>query len=1079
MFSGGDLSKVTHYPKPSSRPEPLILPQPTVEEVKADSNSIGLKKYHLTEMVYSIVRSFNGTAESVPPWGPFHVILHQDSVPISVIAYNPILMAPPTDYSTIFTTLLRNKDIIRNLGYKHLPIIFDMGLLTKALEITWSQPDLLAGVHPCEGGMHLLMAVMAAIGHLYGDAGLFHLLHDSGSFGPGAAQEILSGRDFDRGLYAMKLVDEVLHSLFLQEFETWCNDKEITLPVQVTNLKDELQLELGLPLPDPNKVEKLVDEMCEVVDYHLLPILEAFRAEGKAASATFALWDSFLQRVSLPLKMFLAATRKGNWKVYQNTKAQFLPLLFAANRTNYARYMPVLLLLMKRLPSEVAEEFQQSAFVANLSEGQFNSVWIDYAIEATENKTLKGSGGIIGLTLRGPALARWFLARPVTARYSAEFSDSICKTAKDDTKKSQHHGTRTCEVKRWNKNVSQMKAMFEAGTFINPFNIPEHPIGLVNFATGVIATSDIQKSLLGALDTGEVLAESFVQERLVAKENNTPSKSFYAPMKRTTIKTMSSMAKSVKVKSKNVSVPGEVMYLRLLAINNKKQVPLERVMAFENASVPLSMFTDEGLMISGKKSVFLEKLESLIEAEPIHVISNADAIVFDANASVHAFSLPDKECGEITYAEVASSFLDYLLAASRKVCGPGMIQIHVVFDRYFPSSPKQATRERRAKGSPGIRYHVTQEATVPKDWKLFLSNEENKTSLAKCITDYFLSTAKTKLKHNEQLYVSGGHENVCHLIVSDQCEEDICENECLELRSNHEEADTRIVCHAVHATRNGAQTLVINSPDTDVLVLLLHHRTAISAGQIFFATGRDGKHISLKRFVPVHVLHQLLSSSQMAVMLAIYCLTGCDTVSFFFGHGKARAFQLLRKNSEQFQALKFFGSKQSITKEEKSACCRFLCMLYGHSSDSLNDVRCKFAKSQKREIVGKKLPPTDDSFFLHVQRTLYQLIVWKQAQHPIMETPEPSEFGYETDAEDRLRPRMMTQGVSAPELLNDYLCECPVGECSDVSACICVMNAQPCTSACSCQAVMCELDESHMSCNNPFMITTESDSDTD
>jgi len=31
---------------------------------------------------------------------------------------------------------------------------------------------------------------------------------------------------------------------------------------------------------------------------------------------------------------------------------------------------------------------------------------------------LKGSGGIIGLTLRGPALLRWFLSRPVTAQYS-------------------------------------------------------------------------------------------------------------------------------------------------------------------------------------------------------------------------------------------------------------------------------------------------------------------------------------------------------------------------------------------------------------------------------------------------------------------------------------------------------------------------------------------------------------------------------------------------------------------------------------------------------------------------------------
>ena len=36
-----------------------------------------------------------------------------------------------------------------------------------------------------------------------------------------------------------------------------------------------------------------------------------------------------------------------------------------------------------------------------------------------ENKELQGKGGIIGLTVRGNALLRWFLSLPVTAYYSA------------------------------------------------------------------------------------------------------------------------------------------------------------------------------------------------------------------------------------------------------------------------------------------------------------------------------------------------------------------------------------------------------------------------------------------------------------------------------------------------------------------------------------------------------------------------------------------------------------------------------------------------------------------------------------
>ena len=66
-----------------------------------------------------------------------------------------------------------------------------MGLLTKALEITRSKPNKLAFVSPCEGGMHLILCVSAAIGWLYGDAGLKNLLIVSEVFAAGTVQQML------------------------------------------------------------------------------------------------------------------------------------------------------------------------------------------------------------------------------------------------------------------------------------------------------------------------------------------------------------------------------------------------------------------------------------------------------------------------------------------------------------------------------------------------------------------------------------------------------------------------------------------------------------------------------------------------------------------------------------------------------------------------------------------------------------------------------------------------------------------------------------------------------------------------
>ena len=46
---------------------------------------------------------------------------------------------------------------------------------------------------------------------------------------------------------------------------------------------------------------------------------------------------------------------------------------------------------------------------------------------------------------------------------------------------------------------------------------------------------------------------------------------------------MKDMIKTTKLAAKQVSMNAEVMYLRLLAINASKKVPLLRVLSFENS----------------------------------------------------------------------------------------------------------------------------------------------------------------------------------------------------------------------------------------------------------------------------------------------------------------------------------------------------------------------------------------------------------------------------------------------------------------------------------------------------------------
>ena len=556
------MSTVKLYKKPAKRPEPALQPPPVTDEI--DPCRADLCTVELSELVYNVVRSgvFKAQNENIPPWAPFNASLSQPlDLNVTTVAFNPIIMAPPTDYSTVYTTLLRQKEVNSALGFQYAPVFFDMGLLTKALEITWARPEELSDVFPCEGGMHLLMSFFSGIGLLYGDAGLKHLLYESGVFAEGTVNNMLTaGKDFDRTLRGLHFIDEVLNKRFLHQFNLWCMAEEKRLPDDLEKCISDINEAFD---HDREQLQEKILQLQGIIETSLVPLLKQFRTEGRQSSPTFAVWDDFLQEVMLPFKMFMTASKTGNWVASQAAKAKILPFLFVSRRSTYAKYMSVQLLQMKRLPLELKESFDDGLFVAKLAEGRFNAVWADYALEVTENKALKGSGGIIGLTLRGNALARYFLSRPVMARYSQVFHQEYCQSKKTQDS-AQHHSDKPAEKRKWDSSIEKMDRMFEEA-YLDPFDLNKAPAQLVNFATGAVARSDIQNSMLNYIKTGKEMAKKFVSERLTERR----AKSFHDTMPRTKCLTMSDMKVSTKVKNKSMSFDNSVMYRRLMAINRK------------------------------------------------------------------------------------------------------------------------------------------------------------------------------------------------------------------------------------------------------------------------------------------------------------------------------------------------------------------------------------------------------------------------------------------------------------------------------------------------------------------------------
>ena len=99
------------------------------------------------------------------------------------------------------------------------------------------------------------------------------------------------------------------------------------------------------------------------------------------------------------------------------------------------------------------------------------------------------------------------------------------------------------------------------------------------------------------------------------------------------------------------------------------------------------------------------------------------------------------------------------------------------------------------------------------------------------------------------------------------------------LKSTHEEADTRLVLHAVNANFN---TVVVSSRDTDVLLLLVFHSQRMQCQHFWMMSSASKK----RRYIPIAEVFYKLPTGSAPSLLPFHALTGCDTTSYIANHTK-------------------------------------------------------------------------------------------------------------------------------------------------------------------------------------------------
>ena len=120
---------------------------------------------------------------------------------------------------------------------------------------------------------------------------------------------------------------------------------------------------------------------------------------------------------------------------------------------------------------------------------------------------------------------------------------------------------------------------------------------------------------------------------------------------------------------------------------------------------------------------------------------------------------------------------------------------------------------------------------------------------------------------------------------------------------------TRIVAHLHYCVNKVDCTrVVVQASDTDIILLCMYNVHQLPNLKELWVE-------KMNSYLCIHDLVKILSEhvgaekqTMMDMLLAIYILTGCDTVSYPFRQGKKKAAKLALKNVGNFSSFASFGN---------------------------------------------------------------------------------------------------------------------------------------------------------------------------
>ena len=395
--------------------------------------------------------------------------------------------------------------------------------------------------------------------------------------------------------------------------------------------------------------------------------------------------------------------------------------------------------------------------------------------------------------------------------------------------------------------------------------------------------------------------------------------------------------------------------------------------------------------------------------------------VLDGAVIVHCLSI----AGITTFKEYAEkAFIPHLQSHLQ-----GTERLTIVWDTYRPESLKESTRQKRGKG---VRRKVSGETKLPRNWSDFLHDSSNKKELFDFLT---YKVANFVFPEGKAVYITSEESvlTVCSSSPMPNC--------------NHEEADTRIVVHVLHAFQQGLTNVQVRTVDTDVVVVLIgvFHKLLLSQPKadiwVAFGVEKNYRHYS------INVLSTSLGTKRSQALPMLHAISGCDTTSAFWGKGKKSFWQAWMAFEEVTDTFVYLASHpfEPLDSNCENFCKieRLIVLVYDKTSTSLSINQTRRELFCLKNVTMERMPPTQNALLQHTKRAVYQASIWVTITEVQQMIPSPSDYGW-GQVDNVWSPLWLT----VPELSKADLIKCTCR--GDYSKCKCGKANLKCSPLCNC-----------------------------